>query len=196
MILGSIDPSIITTTITQAALLLGLFITANRGKKDRADKQDQLAEKIEVINKKIKTNHGKTIGEHIEHMTESIDKIWVKLDHAGPARLSALIDLASDGILIGDTNGHVTYANERACKLLGMSLSEILENGWLNAIHPEDKARVFKESRDYIDEGRTFDMNYKILHKNGDVITIHGRGRAVYDHKDEIIGYMGVISQV
>ena len=190
--LSQSDTSIVIAAITSLPLLLGVLLPLRKNNKERRETALNIQDQLEVINKKIETSHGKTIGQHIEDITQ----VWVKLDTAGPARLSALIDLASDGILIGDTDGGVTYANARACEILGMEMTDILKDGWINAIHPDDRDRVFRESRAYIEENRAFDMTYRILYKNGDINTIRGRGRAVYSHEGIIIGYMGVISQL
>lgn len=194
--LSQSDTSIVIAAITSLPLLLGVLLPLRKNNKERRETALNIQDQLEVINKKIETNNGKTIGQHIEDITQAIEKIWVKLDTAGPARLSALIDLASDGILIGDTDGRVTYANARACEIIGMEMTEILKDGWIDAIHPDDRDRVFRESRAYIEENRAFDMTYRILYKNGDINTIRGRGRAVYSHEGIIIGYMGVISQL
>ena len=190
--LSQSDTSIVIAAITSLPMLLGVLLPLRKNNKERRETAIGIQEQLEVINKKIETNNGKTIGQHIEDITQ----IWAKLDTAGPARLSALIDLASDGIMIGDTDGRVAYANAKACQILGMELNELIKDGWLDAIHPEDRDKVFRESRSYIEENRAFDMIYRILYKNGDVNTVHGRGRAVYSHEGVIIGYMGVISEL
>ena len=47
-------------------------------------------------------------------------------------------------------NGKITYVNESACRILGYSKNEIIENNYLNLIFPEDKGKlgqVFEEKQ-------------------------------------------------
>ena len=51
------------------------------------------------------------------------------------------------GIFRADVNGKWTYVNKKWCDLSGLTSHGALENGWKQAIHPDDRESVFLESQ-------------------------------------------------
>jgi PAS domain S-box-containing protein len=54
-------------------------------------------------------------------------------------RYHTLAESSPVGIFHTDATGYTTYVNPRWCAISGLTFEEALGNGWLNAVHAEDR---------------------------------------------------------
>lgn len=66
---------------------------------------------------------------------------------ASEARYRTLAEAVPVGILQADAGGQVLFANARLAGITGLESDRLLGGGWLDAVHPEDRARVAAEWR-------------------------------------------------
>jgi PAS domain S-box-containing protein len=66
---------------------------------------------------------------------------------ASEARYRTLAETVLVGILQADAGGQVLFANARLAGITGLEPDRLLGEGWLNAVHPEDRARVAADWR-------------------------------------------------
>ncbi|PWC84051.1 histidine kinase [Azospirillum sp. TSH100] len=66
---------------------------------------------------------------------------------ASEARYRTLAEAVPVGILQADAGGQVLFANARLAGITGLEPDRLLGEGWLDAVHPEDRARVAAEWR-------------------------------------------------
>ena len=88
-----------------------------------------------------------------------------------PRRDHALV-IAPVGIFQTDTDGARTFVNDRWCELAGMRRDRALGEGWLAAVHPDDRARVENEWSTAVDERRDFALEYRFLRPDGTVVWV------------------------
>jgi PAS domain S-box-containing protein len=110
---------------------------------------------------------------------------------ASESRLRALLTAAPVGIFQADTAGNCVFVNQQCAQLMGMSESEVLNRGWVNAIHPEDRDRVFEEWYGAIRAEREFASEYRFLTPQGQVNWISSTAIAIRDESGTITGYLG-----
>jgi PAS domain S-box-containing protein len=63
---------------------------------------------------------------------------------------------------------------------------------WREALHPDDRDRTVKGLNSAIEQGREFELEYRIVRPDGSVRWIAGQGRASYDGNGQITGLAGV----
>src|SRR5690606_26242933 len=95
-------------------------------------------------------------------------------------------------IFQADKDGSCNYVNEEWLKYSGLTFNEALCFGYVDAIHPEDKARVVNVRQPSLCSGEKFVSDLRFLHNNGrttlvsiEVVGLHGANHAVK-------GYIGV----
>jgi PAS domain S-box-containing protein len=110
---------------------------------------------------------------------------------ASEARFRALLTAAPVGIFQADLEGNCLFVNQQCAQLMGMSESEVLDRGWVNAIHPEDRDRVFAEWYGAIRSEREFASEYRFLTPQGRVNWISSTAIAIRDESGTITGYLG-----
>ncbi|MBX9767986.1 MAG: PAS domain-containing protein, partial [Bdellovibrionales bacterium] len=111
-------------------------------------------------------------------------------------RHSRLIELVPSGIFETDKDGRCIFVNETWSRLAGLPFDQALDQGWVEAIHPDDRAKVFQEWEASVREEREFDLLYRFLHKDGIVHHVHGRTLAVVNSQGIVTGYLGSIQNM
>jgi PAS domain S-box-containing protein len=76
-----------------------------------------------------------------------------------------------------------TFISPNVEKLGGYPAADYYERGvtlWSDAIHPDDAARVRAAFDALLINGKPYDMEYRMRHKTGDWIWVHGRALKTY----------------
>jgi PAS domain S-box-containing protein len=111
-------------------------------------------------------------------------------------RFRILTMQAPVGIFLTDGNGNCLFVNEGWCKLAGMGTEEAQGQGWLGAIHAEDRQRVFHEWHHATQDGRPFASEYRFHLPDGKVIWLYGTAVALQNDTGEVTGYLGTLTDI
>lgn len=96
-----------------------------------------------------------------------------------------------------DQQGRWLWASHRLCELMSMEEEEVLGNGWVAAVHPEDQARVFTEWNAAIAQNRQFRSFFRFMSPDGTVTHIRSSCQPIMSlRSNRIIGFMGRIEEV
>jgi PAS domain S-box-containing protein len=81
-------------------------------------------------------------------------------------------------------------------ELTGYDANEILADRehWENMISPEDREQVFAAFARCKNEGMPFNIEYRIVHKDGSLRYVLDKGEPAFDNKGEILQVEGVIT--
>jgi PAS domain S-box-containing protein len=83
------------------------------------------------------------------------------------ARYRSLVQAGAQVVWVTTPTGEVAEDSPEWRWITGQSLEEYLGNGWLDAIHPEDRERVERAWRECVRAGRVFDNRYRVRTKAG-----------------------------
>jgi PAS domain S-box-containing protein len=104
-----------------------------------------------------------------------------------------LAEISPVGIFRTTPDGSTTYVNPRWSELSGLTLKEAEGNGWLNAVHPDDREIVLEYWKSNILSQKPSDAEYRFLHKDNSVVWVIGNAvPELIDNKT--IGYVGTIT--
>ena len=83
-------------------------------------------------------------------------------------------------------------------ELSGYDVNEILADRrhWANMIHPDDRKRVFDAFAECKNSGATFEIEYRIVHKDGSLRYVVDKGEPVFNDRGEISQIEGVITAI
>ncbi len=112
------------------------------------------------------------------------------------ARFHLLAEFAPVGIFRTDEHGETTYVNRRWTQISGVSADEALGQGWLQAVHPEDRGPIVAGWDAAARAGRTSDAEYRFLRPDGTVAWVVGHAVALLDAAGRVTGYVGTVSDV
>jgi PAS domain S-box-containing protein len=106
-----------------------------------------------------------------------------------------LSEVAPVGVFRTRADGFTTYVNPRWCELSGLSFEKALGDGWLNAVHPEDREKIQNTWKlATIQKSKSF-SEYRFLKKDGSIVWVIGNAVPEWNN-NEIVGYIGTITDI
>ncbi len=111
-------------------------------------------------------------------------------------RYVTLAAAAPVGIFRTDADGNSLYINQQCCEMLGLPPEATMGNSWQQAIHPDDREYVIKETLRTRQENRPFKLEYRLLRTDGTTIWVLGQAVAEYNVDGQVIGYVGTITDI
>ena len=108
------------------------------------------------------------------------------------SRFENLLDLAPQVVWFGEADGHLTYFNPYWYEYTGLSQKQTLGDGWTTAIHPEDRDRVVGSWQTAVREGRDYEIELRLRHRNGNYCWFLARGRPARDESGNIDAWLGI----
>ncbi len=111
-------------------------------------------------------------------------------------RYHVLTNLVPVGIFMTDAQGKTTFVNPKWSSITGVPQENVINEGWLNAVHPLDRQKLQEEW--YIATGKKKISNteYRFLKPDGSVTWVLGQAIPEYNEKNEVIGYVGTITDI
>jgi PAS domain S-box-containing protein len=111
-------------------------------------------------------------------------------------RFRTLAEVSPVGIFRADAAGDWTYANDRCCEIAGIGLRRALGAGWVAALHPEDRPRVFHEWCQAMRWTHSFQSEFRFQRPDGKVAWVVGNTEVEFDAHRDVVGYVGTITDL
>lgn len=111
-------------------------------------------------------------------------------------RARAIAEQAPVGLFETDAEGQCLSVNSRWCEIAGIGREAALSTGWSEAIHPEDRTRVFMEWQRAAVEGNEFHLEYRFLRPDGIVTWVVGAASPVKDVSGEVYMHVGSLTDI
>jgi len=111
-------------------------------------------------------------------------------------KFQLLTETAPVGIFRTDPTGKTLYVNPQWCSISGILFNEAIDDGWLNAVHPDDRERLIKKWNEDVQIKAISHSEYRFLLKDGSVVWVVGKSIPQLDKNGDIIGYIGTIIDI
>lgn len=99
-----------------------------------------------------------------------------------------------DGVIKGDLWGYITDVNEAILKIYGASdKSEFVGKHVLSFLVKKERGQVVKEVLDAITTGKSSTREYRILSKNGKIISLEVTLDFIMNENGEKIGFIDIV---
>jgi len=112
------------------------------------------------------------------------------------ARYQTLTEAAPVGIFHTDASGYTTYVNPCWCTISGMDAESALGNGWLNAVHPDDKLKLQAGWEDATEKQGVSVSEYRFIQPGGAVAWVLGQAIPEKNADNQVVGYVGTITEI
>jgi PAS domain S-box-containing protein len=88
--------------------------------------------------------------------------------------------------------------NDNHARLLGLVPSEIESSyqTWRERVHPEDIERVEQAVAEALENRTDYEAEYRVMHPNGSIHWLVGRGRGIYNQTGQPVRMLGVILDI
>ena len=100
------------------------------------------------------------------------------------------------GVFETDINGNCSYINALWSEITGLSFDEAKGDGWIKAVHPEDKDKIYFELAASTSENRPFHLEYRFFHPDGKIVWVLGQSANYKSSLNDQSGYVGTITDI
>ncbi|HCF29891.1 MAG TPA: hypothetical protein DEV81_22425, partial [Cyanobacteria bacterium UBA11049] len=111
-------------------------------------------------------------------------------------RYATLAQISPVGIFRTNVHGDCLYTNARWCELAGLTAEEAQGKGWLKALHPDDRERVYAQWYRAAESNVPFWSEYRFQTAEGVVSWLIGQAIAERDTEGNLLGYVGTITDI
>ncbi|MEM2146392.1 MAG: PAS domain S-box protein, partial [Candidatus Jordarchaeaceae archaeon] len=111
-------------------------------------------------------------------------------------RYATLVDSSPAGIFRTDEKGFTTFVNRRWCEISGMQADQALGNGWLEAVHPEDREKIAQGWTEAVQKEVVSRAEYRFLLPDGTIKWVAGQAVPEYDPEGRLTGFIGVVIDI
>ncbi|AXT55494.1 PAS domain S-box protein [Aquimarina sp. AD1] len=111
-------------------------------------------------------------------------------------RYRTLTDISPVGIFMTKANGKTTFVNEKWCEISGLAQQEAMNDGWLKAVHPEDRKKLKSDWYNNTKRRESSHAEYRFIRPDGTTIWVLGQAIPEYNERKEIIGYVGTATDI
>ncbi len=106
-----------------------------------------------------------------------------------------LSQMSPVGIFRTRADGYTTFVNPKWSELSGLTFEEALGDGWLNAVHPNDKGFLAENWKMHSAKGEKSTAEYRFLKPDGSIVWVLGdTNPEIVDN--EIKGYIGTLTNI
>jgi PAS domain S-box-containing protein len=106
-------------------------------------------------------------------------------------QLDTVLSLSPAGIYMTDADGKCIFVNRSWCEMTGLSEEETLGDGWVKALHPDDRARVFSSWEEMVKSGGIWENEYRYITPDGEAVWVYGKATGITDATGKVKGYVG-----
>jgi PAS domain S-box-containing protein len=110
--------------------------------------------------------------------------------------LQNITSAAPTALWMADKDGLITYVNKTWQEWTGQLPQDTLDKGWLACIIPEDRDRTEAKFLEDLKAQRPYEVDFRLLHKNGDVRWCIATGNPQYDLQGNFVGFIGACTDV
>jgi diguanylate cyclase (GGDEF)-like protein/PAS domain S-box-containing protein len=109
---------------------------------------------------------------------------------------SDFIDTLSVGLFYTDFNGRCLYVNQKWMDITGLTFDEALGEKWAEAIHPDDRERVYSEWNESTENDQPFNSEYRFQRSDSLATWVIGQAKPYKDQDGNLVGYVGTITDI
>ncbi|HEY0969747.1 MAG TPA: ATP-binding protein [Gemmatimonadales bacterium] len=114
---------------------------------------------------------------------------------AGERRYRALVETVADVVWTGDARGQATDTAVW-CRLTGQSEKEARGDGWLDAVHPDDREEVETELAAAVAAGTRYEHEFRLCLADGSHRRVRARAVPVADDEGTVVEWVGTLVDV
>jgi len=111
-------------------------------------------------------------------------------------RYRLTVELSLQLILTGDAHGAVIDISTRWTEFTGLPREAALGNGWMDAVHPDDRPHVERECAAAFASGDPLDIEYRARRYDGVFQWVRGRARPKRDEDGAIVRWYGSVENI
>ena len=143
---------------------------------------DVFYSKLDLIVKEFKPNSGETI-------RDALNRIETNVDLNGERFRARMLD-TEEMLFEADPEGNVIWVNRTLARMTRRMPGEILGNGWINMLHPEDRDAIRHAWHEAIREEVELETELRIISTEGEILPVICKAYLMHDVNGLVIGWL------
>ena len=127
-----------------------------------------------------------------EKMRKKAEDTLLESEH----RYQVLAEVSPVGIFHTDAKGFTTYVNPCWCQISGLTFEQALGNGWLNAVHSNDKNKLIDGWKNATNNKEHSLSEYRFVRPDGTIAWVMGQAIPEKNAENKIVGYVGTTTDI
>lgn len=115
---------------------------------------------------------------------------------ASQQHMEALVTTTPVGVFEARADGACVFVNERWQEMAGRSFAEALNDGWLQAIHPDDRETVRSAWQEAIRHKHSLQLEFRFLRDTGASVWGLAQTSPVFDSDGQLLSFIGSITDI
>lgn len=111
-------------------------------------------------------------------------------------RLDNLLDASPVGVYETDLAGNNVMANRRWCEISGLDETQTRGRGWMQAVHPDDSARVDEAWSAFVAGRQPYRLEYRLGSEVRGWRWVFGEATPLRDSDGSLVGYTGTVTDI
>lgn len=111
-------------------------------------------------------------------------------------RYHILTEISPVGIFRTNAQGFTTYVNPRWSEISGLPYEKALGNGWLDAVHEEDRESLLNGWENATEQREHSLSEYRFVRPDGKIIWVIGQAIPEKNALNQIVGYVGTTTNI
>ncbi len=111
-------------------------------------------------------------------------------------RFRSLANNAPVGIFQTNLAGETVFVNEAWCQLAGLDREGAKGDGWIHAVHSDDRQRVIREWQVACGQGLPSHTEFRFRRPDGRIVWLQGNAEPLRDPQDQMLGYIGTVADI
>lgn len=173
-----------------------------RTKEDILIRLEKLEEIHTDIKKELTPNGGSSMKDIITALNDKVSRICDNSSYLASqfSRLEALqksiVNTSEKPTFETDPSGAFVFANKAYLQLVGRSLEDIKNFGWINIIHPDDRMTVKREWESAMADNRNFELTFKIICREKIIYRVYCEAHPIHGDSNGYIGHFEDIEEI
>jgi PAS domain S-box-containing protein len=151
----------------------------------------KMPRRLQIIYDEVRTNNGKSLKDKVNQIADCQKRLFHN-QRLFEEKYKIILDDHPIALLETDAEGKVTWANSTYLELTGRTLSEVLDNGWINVICAKERDRVFQAWQQAVEQERSFEEVLCMTKPDGSTFKVMGYAYPV-EYNDKVESYVGKV---
>ncbi|WP_341315370.1 PAS domain-containing protein [Paraburkholderia sp. IMGN_8] len=95
-----------------------------------------------------------------------------------------------------DSHGRLEYVNKRTEDYTGLPLDDLIANGWLHLVHPDDSASTTEAWRDSLNSGKPYDRVHRLRAADNTYRWFQCKGASMRDANGDVVNWYGLSTDI
>jgi PAS domain S-box-containing protein len=127
--------------------------------------------------------------------TEAAERLAIALSES-EARFRTMAETIPVQVWTSKPDGLLDFVTRRTADLFGRSVDDLLANGWIDIVHPDDVDRVVARWRQSLETGEPYDVEFRLRASDGQYRWHLVRAEAMLAPDGEIVEWFGCTADI